>query len=69
VTWVSRERTEFRFQLATLNIHPYSSVGVRARSLAGKLCGLSGHTQREFEELMYEVFPKFLGVSNMEQFC
>ena len=29
VTWFSRERTEFKFQLATLNINPHSSVGVR----------------------------------------
>jgi len=36
VTWVSRERTEFKFQLATLNINPHSSVGVQGRSLAGK---------------------------------
>src|ERR1035438_8573121 len=26
VTWVRRERTEFKFQLATLNINPHSSV-------------------------------------------
>jgi hypothetical protein len=29
VTWVSRERTEFKFQLAILNINPHSIVGVR----------------------------------------
>src|ERR1035441_10163106 len=26
VTWFNRERTEFKFQLATLNINPHSSV-------------------------------------------
>src|SRR6185369_9574074 len=48
VTCVSRERTEFKFQLATLNINPHSSVGVEGRSSAGKFCSLSGHKPGDF---------------------
>jgi len=48
VTWVSRERTEFKFQLATSNINPNSNGGVLGGHLAGKLCGLSGHKLSDF---------------------
>src|SRR6202020_2475185 len=33
VAWVSRERIEFKFQLATLNINPHSNVHGRSRNL------------------------------------
>jgi len=40
VTWVSRERTEFKFQLATLNINPHSKVEMKVGHRRGETSGI-----------------------------